>query len=204
MHQGGVSLNETPCSLPNAHQLPTAAAEPHQLLDEQTSKVRQQVAASQAMLPNKLFVFFSNLSITDATSSSEAKLTSTSCSSRQCQCQHGTWSSRQTHNPQGSPPSVRPFCIYVNIHLHCSLKIHVAHCCSTNLNHLLLLLRHHPQDYPSAPPSYCALLLQTIAKSGDYLLIVTKCQSHVLVFLGNHPAMAIYISYIINTSYPRH
>ena len=133
MHQGGVSLNEPPCSLPNAHQLPTAAAEPHQLLDEQTSKVRQQVAASQAMLPNKLFVFFSNLSITDATSSSEAKLTSTSCSSRHCQCQHGTWSSRQTHNPQGSPPSVRPFCMYVNIHLHCSLKVHVAHCCSTNL-----------------------------------------------------------------------
>ena len=41
--------------------------EPHQLLDEQTSKVRQQVAASEAMLPNKMFVCCHNLSITDAT-----------------------------------------------------------------------------------------------------------------------------------------
>ena len=129
MHHGGVSLNETPCSLPNVHQLPTAGAEPQQLLDEQTSKVRQQVAASEAMIPKK--VCCHNLSITDATSSSEAKLTSTSCSSSHCQSQHGTWSSRQTHNPRGSPPSVWPFCMYVNIQPHSSLKIHLAHCCST-------------------------------------------------------------------------
>ena len=37
-------------------------------------------------------------------------------------------------------------------------------------NHLLLLLQHqhHPQEHPSALPSSCALLLHTIASSGDY------------------------------------
>ena len=198
MHHGGASLNETPCSLPNVHQLPTAGAEPHQLLDEQTSKVRQQVATSEAMLPNKMFVCCHNLSITDATSSSEAKLTSTSCSSRHCQSQHGTWSSRQTHNPQGSP-SVLGDCMYVNIqppapsrYVDSPLLLHQG-------NHLLLRLlhQHHPQENPSAPPSFCAFLLHTIASSGDYLLIVTKCLSHFLAFLGNHPARAIYISYTV-------
>ena len=168
MHHGGVSLNETPCSLPNVHQLPTAGAEPHQLLDEQTSKVRQQVATSEAMLPNKMFVCCHNLSITAPMPQAALRPSSTAHQVHQgiakVSMEPGQVVKPTTHKVL----QVLGDCRYVNSPLlpqdtFSPLLFHQQ-------NHLLLLLQHqhHPQEHPSALPSSCALLLHTIASSGDY------------------------------------